>query len=86
MYPLFVWVALDCPSGFAGAPPGTRTVLASMTAELEASVYPDHANIVTAWPIAGKRRKHRAASAIHDQGGGRVAVAETLWITIRAAR
>jgi hypothetical protein len=81
--PHFVWAALDCPSGFACMPLGTRTVLASMTATLEASVYPDRAYIVTAWPIASEGRKHRAGSAIHERDGRRVAVAEALWITIR---
>jgi hypothetical protein len=81
--PLFVWAALDCPSGFACMPLGTRTVLASMTATLVASVYPDRAYIVTAWPIASEGRKHRAGSAIHEQDGRRVAVAEALWITLR---
>ena len=81
--PIFVWAALDCPSGFACMPLGTRTVLASMTATLEAPVYPDHAYVVTAWPIASEGRKHRAGSAIHDQDGQRVAVAEALWITMR---
>ncbi len=81
--PLFVWAALDCPSGFACAPSGTQTVLASMAAALEEPLYPDRAYIVTAWPIASEGRKHRAGSAIHEQGGRRVAVAEALWITIR---
>jgi hypothetical protein len=81
--PLFVWAALDCPSGFACMPLGTRTVLASMTATLKAPVYPDRAYVVTAWPIASEGRKHRAGSAIHEQDGRQVALAEALWITIR---
>jgi hypothetical protein len=79
----FVWAALDCPSGFACIPPNTRTVLASMTATLEAAVEPGRAYIVTAWPIDGAGRKHRAGSAIHDADGRRVALAEALWITLR---
>ena len=81
--PLFVWAALDCPSGFACMPLGTRTVLASMTAALEAPVRPDRAYVVTAWRTESEGRKHRAGAAIHDQDGHRVAVAEALWITIR---
>jgi hypothetical protein len=80
--PRFVWAALDCPSGFACIPPGTRTVLASITATLEAPLYPNRAYIVTAWPIAGEGRKHRAGSAIHDLDGRLVALAEALWITL----
>ena len=81
----FVWAALDCPSGFACMPPGTRTVLASMTASLEAPIEPERDYIVTAWPIASEGRKHRAGSAIHDADGRRIAFAEALWITLRDA-
>jgi hypothetical protein len=81
--PLFVWCALDCPSGFACIPLGARTLLATMTATIHASVRPGNAYIVTGWPIASEGRKHRAGSAIHDSGGRRVAVAESLWITLR---
>ena len=80
----FVWAALDCPSGFACIPPGTTTVLASMTATLERAVQPGREYVVTAWPMASEGRKHRAGSAIHDAHGCRVALAEALWITVRA--
>src|SRR4051794_35006238 len=81
--PRFVWAALDCPSGFACMPPATRTVLATMTAALEAPVMPESDYIVSAWPIAGEGRKHRAGSAVHDVDGRCVAIAEALWITLR---
>ena len=82
--PIFVWCALDCPSGFACIPPGTRTVLATMTAAIHAPVRCDRRYVVTGWPIAGEGRKHRGGSAIHDADGELVAVADTLWITLRA--
>ena len=66
-------------------PLGTQTVLASMTAALEAPVHPDRDYVVTAWPTGSEGRKHRAGSAIHDADGRRVAVAEALWITVRPA-
>ncbi len=81
--PRFVWAALDCPAGFACMPPGSHTVLASMTATLEAAVRPDRAYVVTAWPVGDEGRRHWAGSAIHDSEGVRVAVAESLWITLR---
>ena len=80
--PRFVWAALDCPSGFACMPPGRSTVLASMTAALEAPVHPGRTYVATAWPIASEGRKHRASSALHAEDGSRVAVAEALWITL----
>src|SRR4051794_34192728 len=78
--PRFVWAALDCPSGFACIPPGTLTVLASMTAAVEAPVEPEHDYIVVGWPISSEGRKHRAGSAIFDAHGARLALAEALWI------
>jgi hypothetical protein len=83
--PVFIWAALDCPSGFACMPAGEPTVLATMTAELLAPVHAGHEYVITAWPISHEGRKHRAGSAIHDADGTRVAVAETLWITLRGA-
>ncbi len=81
--PVFVWAALDCPSGFACIPPRTRTVLAAMTAAVEAPVHPGRTYVVSAWPLGSEGRKHRAGSAIHDADGRRVARAEALWITLR---
>jgi hypothetical protein len=83
----FVWSALDCPSGYACMPPGSLSVLGTMTATLEAPVHAGRPYVVTAWPIAHDGRKHRAGSALHEADGERrrVAVADTLWITPRAA-
>jgi hypothetical protein len=81
--PVFVWAALDCPSGFACMPPGRQSVLAEMTATIEADVHPGRPYVLTAWPIGSEGRKHRAGAALHDADGNRVAVAEALWITLR---
>ena len=81
--PRFVWAALDCPSGFACMPPGSQTVLATMTATLHAPVEPGRDYVVTAWPIASEGRKHRGGAAITDARGKPVALAEALWITLR---
>ena len=81
--PRFVWAALDCPSGFAVMPPGRKSVLASMTARLEAPVGAGRSYVITAWPMASEGRKHWAGSALHDQDGRRIAVADALWITLR---
>jgi hypothetical protein len=81
---LFVWAALDCPSGFACMPPGGPSLLASMTATLEGPVRPGRDYVISAWPIAHEGRKHRGGSAIYDAAGARVAIAEALWIQPRA--
>jgi hypothetical protein len=81
--PCFVWAALDCPSGFACMPPGSASVLATMTASLEAPVRPGHEYVITAWPISSEGRKHRGGATITDAAGAQVATAEALWITLR---
>jgi hypothetical protein len=81
--PVFVWSALDCPSAFACIPQRGRSVLASMTAAVQAPVHPGRTYVVSAWPLGSEGRKHRAGSAIHDSEGRRVAHAEALWITLR---
>ena len=64
-------------------PPGTKTVLATMTATIDAPVHADETYVITAWPIASEGRKHYARSAIHTADGRRVAAADALWITPR---
>jgi hypothetical protein len=81
--PRFVWAALDCPSGFACMPPGTLSVLASMTARVAAPVEPGRDYVLSAWPLGSEGRKHRGGSALHDAGGRLLAVAEALWISPR---
>lgn len=81
--PVYVWAALDCPSGFACMPPGSASVLASMTARLDAPVEADGEYVVSAWKITSDARKHWGGSAIHDRSGALIACAEALWITPR---
>ena len=82
--PVYVWAALDCPSGFACMPPGSLSVLASMTARIHAPARVGEEHVISAWKISSEGRKHRGGSAIHDAGGRLVAVAEALWITPRS--
>ena len=82
--PVYAWAALDCPSGFACMPPGSLSVLASMTARIHALARVGEEHVISAWKISSEGRKHRGGSAIHDAGGGLVAVAEALWITPRS--
>ena len=80
--PVFVWAALDCPSGFACMPPGRTSVLASMTAELRGPLNPEREYVMAAYKLGSEGRKHRAVSAVHDEDGTCLAIAEALWITI----
>ena len=80
--PVFVWAALDCPSGFACMPPDKTSVLASMTGELRGPVEPGREYVMVAYKLGSEGRKHRAVSAVHDENGSCLAIAEALWITI----
>jgi hypothetical protein len=82
--PIFVWAALDCPSGFACIPSGSASVLASMTALVPGPVEVGREYVISAWEISSEGRKHRGASALFDADGAVVAYAEALWITLRA--
>jgi hypothetical protein len=63
-------------------PPGKTSVLASMTAELRAPVMPGREHVLAAWKLGSEGRKHRAVSAVYDEGGSCLALAEALWITL----
>jgi len=80
---VFVWAALDCPAGFACIPAGSKALLGTMTARLEAPVLPGRDYIVAGWPLGSAGRMYRAGSALYERGGRRVALAESLWITPR---
>jgi hypothetical protein len=83
--PVFIWSALDCPSGFACMPPCKMSVLASMTAELRAPVIPGREHVLAAWKVSSEGRKHRSVSAVYDADGDCLAIAEALWITLADA-
>jgi hypothetical protein len=83
--PLFVWAALDCPTG-AGAvdPQSGPHVLARLTADpSRAPILADDPHVVIAWLIEREGRKSRGGAAIYDAAERLCAVAEGLWIQLR---
>lgn len=83
--PLFVWAALDCPTG-AGAinPQSGPHVLARLTADpSRAPVVAGEPHVVVAWLIDREGRKSRGGAAIYDADERLCAVAEGLWIQLR---
>lgn len=82
---LFMWAALDCPTGWAAAEPGSDPhVLARLTARPH--VAPTRAgepHVVVAWLIGGEGRKRRGGVAIYDEAAALCALAEGLWIRLR---
>lgn len=85
--PEFVWAVLDCPTYFAlyteGALP--MSVLARLTARIDAPVLAGEEQVVIAWPIEIDGRKHHAGSAVLSREGEPLAVARALLIEPRAA-
>jgi hypothetical protein len=85
--PEFVWAALDCPTYFALNMSGElpMSMLARMTARIEAPVVVGAPYVVIAWPLATDGRKQHAASAVLSAGGDPLAVARALLIELRPA-
>jgi hypothetical protein len=80
--PLFVWAALDCPTGHACAI-GTPAVLARLAVRRLAPVRAGEPHVVAAWPLERDGRKHRSAGCLYDAAGTPLAVSEALWIELR---
>ena len=75
--PEFVWAVLDCPTYFAlymneELP---MSVLAQLTARIDAPVVAGEEQVVIAWPIGTDGRKRHAGSAVLSPDGEFLAVA-----------
>jgi hypothetical protein len=83
--PEFVWSVLDCPTYFALYTEGElpMSVLARLTARLDAPVIAGTEHVVIAWPIDIDGRKHHAGVAVLSPGGEPLAVGRALLIAPR---
>lgn len=83
--PEFVWAVLDCPTYFALYMKGElpTSVLARLTARIDAPVVAGDEHVVIAWPIGIDGRKHHAGSAVLSTDGEALAVARALLIEPR---
>jgi len=84
--PEHIWAALDCPTYFASYvnEPFGMSMLARMSARIDAAVVAGTEHVVIAWPIATDGRKRHAASAVLSADGEVLAVAQALLIELRA--
>jgi hypothetical protein len=81
----FVWAVLDCPTFFAvylGEELG-MSVLAQLTARIQAPVPAEEEHVVMAWPLEVSGRKRWAGSAVLSAAGEPLAVARALLIELR---
>ena len=83
--PEFVWAVLDCPTYFALYVNGElpMSVLARLTARIDARVLAGEEHVVIAWPIETEGRKRHAGSAVLSLDGETLAVARALLIEPR---
>jgi hypothetical protein len=83
--PEFVWAVLDCPTYFALYMSGELpiSVLARLTARIDAPVVAGEEHVVIAWPIGTEGRKRHAGSAVLSSDGKALAVARALLIEPR---
>ena len=82
----FVWAVLDCPTYFALYASGElpQSVLARLTARLDAPVRVGEEHVVVAWPIELDGRKHHAGAAVISATGETLALARALLIAPRS--
>lgn len=83
--PEFVWSVLDCPTYFAtyideGL---SLSVLARLTARIEAPVTAEAEHVVMAWPIDADGRKRHAGAAVVSTEGEVLAVARALLVELQ---
>jgi hypothetical protein len=84
--PQFVWAVLDCPTYFAShiEEELSTSVLARLTARINAPIPVGEEHVVVAWPIETDGRKRYAGSALLSPDGKALAVASALLIEPRA--
>ena len=83
--PEFIWAALDCPTYFALYTSGElpMSVLARLTARVDAPVVVGTEQVVIAWPLEAEGRKRHAGAAVLSPEGETLAVAQALLIEPR---
>jgi hypothetical protein len=83
--PEFVWAVLDCPTYFASHMEEelSTSVLARLTARIDAPILAEEEYVVVAWPIETDGRKRHAGSALLSPDGETLAVASALLIEPR---
>lgn len=82
--PHFIWSALDCPGYFAGCAEDQLALLGRMTAQITGQLLAGEKATVIAWPIKTEGRKALVGTALFNESGERIAVAEGLWIHINS--
>jgi hypothetical protein len=80
--PVFVWAALDCPSGWATDIVGRPAVLGRMACRVDALPVAGAPHVVVGWQRGEDGRKLLTGSALYDAAGTLLAVAQQTWIAL----
>lgn len=82
---VFVWAALDCPSGFAASllEPQSAIILGRLTARVVEPVLVGERLVVLGWPVNRDGRKLLAATAVFSEQGDVKGMAQATWIELR---
>lgn len=75
------WAALDCPGGWSADLPGRPMLLGRMALVLDAPPVMGEPHVVQGWLVGSEGRKVFTGSALYDEGGRVLAVAQATWIT-----
>ena len=80
------WSALDCPSAAPFADPAAElpSVLARIAVRIDRLPRVGEPHVLAAWRLGVDGRKQRSASALLNASGEVLAVAQALWIVVRA--
>lgn len=87
--PLFVWAALDCPSGWAWfhrPEPEPPHVLGKLAAQLHRVPALGERTVAAGWPRGVEGRKLHSSSAIWSADGELLAAADATWIALTEAQ
>ena len=81
---VFMWAALDCPSGFASflLAPGSTIILGRLAAKIVERVSVGERLVTVAWPVDRDGRKLLAGSAIFSEQGHLKGLAQATWIEL----
>ncbi len=81
--PVFVWSALDCPSGYGAFRNHERDMLlGELALEQYAPVPGGEELVVFAWPLGSERRKFYGGAAVANGDGEVLAAARATWIAM----
>lgn len=80
---VMVWAALDCPGGWSADLPGRPMVLGRMACVIDSLPLVGVPHLVQGWMVGSEGRKVFTGSALYDDRGTVLAVAQATWITLQ---